>query len=165
MAQRGSRLFTVFSIMLCPPHTWSLFIAFLTLGFPGGSEAKNRLQLWDWGSTSGQEDCLGREWQPTQDSCLRNFMAEEPGELQSMWGCKESNMTGVTHTFLPLIYLLIFSPIKNIQPPLNSKIYMGIVKSKFGSLLHNKEFVWFLSYAPGKELLNLWSLPVIEVSL
>ena len=60
--------------------------------FPGGSDGKeSACNVGDLGSISG----LGRSpgggcGNPLQNSCLENFMAEEPG---GPWGHKESDMT------------------------------------------------------------------------
>ena len=116
----------------CPPHKWSLFIAFLTLGFPGGSEAKNLPATQETGVQPLVRRLPGEgNGNPLQDSCLENFMDRGAWRASAHGVAKSQTWLSDSH-FLTLIYLLIFSPIKNIQPPLNSKIYMGIVKSKFG---------------------------------
>ena len=116
----------------CPPHNWSLVIAFLTLGSPGGSEAKNLPAAQETGVQSlVRKIAWGRECNPLQDSCLENFMDRGAWRATVHAVAKSRTWLSDSH-FLTLIYLLNFSPIKNIQPPLNSKIDMGTVKSKFG---------------------------------
>ena len=81
----------------CPPHKWSLFIAFLTLGFPGGSQAKNLPATQETGVQSLlRKIAWGREWQPTPGFLPGEFH----GELQSM-GLQRVEHDWVTHTFLP----------------------------------------------------------------
>ena len=89
----------------CPPHKWSLFIAFLTLGFPGGSEAKNLPATQETGVQSlVRKIAWGREWQPTPGFLPGEFHGQRSLETYSPWGCKESNMT---ECFLP--YFILFT--------------------------------------------------------
>ena len=85
----------------CPPHNWSLVIAFLTLGSPGGSGAQSCLQLRRLGFNpwSGR---LPGEGNATHSRILawRISWTEEPGELQSM-RLQRVEHDWVTHTFLP----------------------------------------------------------------
>ena len=113
----------------CPPRNWSLVIAFLTLGSPGGSELPAAQETGV--QSLVRKIAWGRECNPLQDSCLENFMDRGAWRATVHVVAKSRTRLSDSH-FLSLIYLLNFSPIKNIQPPLNSKIHMGTVKSKFG---------------------------------
>ena len=81
------------------------FLGCIHWEFPGGSVVKNLPSnagdAGDRGVQSlGQEDPLEKEM-ATDSSVLpcKILWMEEPGRLQSM-GCKESDMTEHTHTFL-----------------------------------------------------------------
>ena len=66
----------------------------LIWGFPCGSLVKNLpANAGDMGSTPGQKDPLGKEWQPTPV-----FLSGEPHGERSLvcyspWGCKKSDTT------------------------------------------------------------------------
>ena len=67
----------------------------ISLGFPGGSVAKNLpANAGDMGSTPGWERSPGEgNSNPLQYSCLKNSMDERSMAGYSPWCCKESEMT------------------------------------------------------------------------
>ena len=67
----------------------------ISLGFPGGSVAKNLpANEGDMGSTPGWQRSPGEgNGNPLQYSCLKNSMDERSMAGYSPWCCKESEMT------------------------------------------------------------------------